>query len=88
MSARDPLAEAGAAVDLVEVDTQAGRIVATGEDYRAVDALGYVPALELDDRTVLTENSAILQHIADRCPRPSLPRQPPTASAARSSDNG
>ena len=72
MSARIALAEAGAAINLVEVDTQAGRIVATGEDYRAVNPLGYVPALKLDDGTVLTENSAILQYIADHYPEAQL----------------
>ena len=72
MSARIALAEAGAAIDLVEVDTHAGRIVATGEDYRAVNALGYVPALKLDDGTVLTENSAILQYISDQYPEAEL----------------
>ena len=65
MSARIALAEAGAAINLVEVDTHAGRVLATGEDYRAINPLGYVPALKLDDGTVLTENSAILQYIAD-----------------------
>src|SRR3984885_194659 len=68
MSARIALAEAGAAINLVEVDTQAGRVVATGEDYRAVNSLGDVPALKLDDGTVLTENSAILQYIAEQYP--------------------
>ena len=68
MSARIALAEAGAAIDLVEVDTQAGCVVTTGEDYRAVNELGYVPALKLDDGTVLTENSAILQYIAEQYP--------------------
>jgi glutathione S-transferase len=72
MSARIALAEAGAAIDLVEVDTQAGRILATDEDYRAVNPLGYVPALRLDDGTVLTENSAILQYIADHYPEAQL----------------
>jgi glutathione S-transferase len=72
MSARIALAEAGAVINLVEVDTQAGRIVATGEDYRAVNSLGYVPALRLDDGTVLTENSAILQYIADQYPEAQL----------------
>ncbi len=72
MSARIALNEAGAAIDLVEVDTQAGRIVATGEDYRAINPLGYVPALRLDDGTVLTENSAILQYIADQYPEAQL----------------
>ena len=72
MSARIALAEAGAAINLVEVDTKAGRMVATGEDYRAVNPLGYVPALKLDDGTVLTENSAILQYIADQYPEAEL----------------
>jgi glutathione S-transferase len=68
MSARIALAEAGAAVNLVEVDTRAQRVLATGEDYRVVNPLGYVPALRLDDGTVLTENAAILQFIADDHP--------------------
>jgi glutathione S-transferase len=72
MSARIALAEAGAAINLVEVDTKVGRILATGEDYRAVNLLGYVPALRLDDGTVLTENSAILQYIAEQYPEAQL----------------
>ena len=72
MSARIALAEAGAAIDLVEVDTHAKRVLTTGADYRAVNPLGYVPALRLDDGTVLTENSAILQYIADQYPEAQL----------------
>jgi glutathione S-transferase len=72
MSARIALAEAGAAINLVEVDTHAGRVLKTGEDYRAINPLGYVPALRLDDGTVLTENSAILQYIADQYPEARL----------------
>ncbi len=72
MSARIACAEAGVAINLIEVDTQAGRVLATGEDYRAVNPLGYVPALRLDDGTVLTENAAILQFIADAHPAASL----------------
>jgi glutathione S-transferase len=68
MSARIALAEAGAAVNLIEVDPDTKRMLATGEDYRAINPLGYVPALRLDDGTVLTENSAILQYIADAYP--------------------
>jgi glutathione S-transferase len=68
MSARIALAEAGAAIDLVEVDTPAGRVLETSDDYRDINPLGYVPALRLDDGTVLTENSAILQYIADHYP--------------------
>jgi glutathione S-transferase len=68
MSARIALAEAQAVVNLIEVDPNTKRILATGEDYRAVNPLGYVPALRLDDGSVLTENGAILQYIADAYP--------------------
>ncbi len=76
MSARIALNEAGATVRLVEVDTHAGRILATGSNYRVVNPLGYVPALRLDDGTVLTENSAILQYIADQYPQAQLAPPP------------
>jgi len=72
MSSRIALAEAGAMANLIEVDSITKRLLATGEDYRAVNPLGYVPALRLDDGTVLTENSAILQHIADEYPEAEL----------------
>ena len=72
MSARIAFAEAGATVNLAEVDTRSKRVLATGEDYRAINPLGYVPALKLDDGTVLTENSAILQYIADAYPEAGL----------------
>jgi glutathione S-transferase len=76
MSARIALAEAGAAIDLVEVDTRTGRILKTSGDYRAINPLGYVPALRLDDGTVLTENSAILQFIAEQYPEAQLAPPP------------
>src|SRR5271163_1524397 len=72
MSARIAFAEAGAAINLAEVDTHAKRVLSTGEDYRAINPLGYVPALRLDDGTVLIENSAILQYIADKYPEAEL----------------
>jgi glutathione S-transferase len=72
MSARIALNEAGAAVNLIEVDTHVRRVLATGEDYRSINPLGYVPALRLDDGTVLTENAAILQYIADQYPEAQL----------------
>jgi glutathione S-transferase len=72
MSARIALNEAGAAINLTEVDAHARRVLSTGEDYRAINPLGYVPALRLEDGTVLTENSAILQYIADQYPQAEL----------------
>ena len=68
MSARIALAEAGATATFLEVDPASKRLLKTGEDYRAINPLGYVPALRLDDGTVLTENSAILQYIAEEYP--------------------
>lgn len=37
-----------------------------GRDFMAINPKGYVPALELDDGTVLTENLVILSFIADQ----------------------
>jgi glutathione S-transferase len=76
MSARIALNEAGAAANFSEVDTNSGRVLATGEDYRAINPLGYVPALRLFNGTVLTENAAILQYIADQCPEAQLAPPP------------
>jgi glutathione S-transferase len=58
------LRETGAAVELMKVDLRAKR-TEDGRDYREINAKGAVPALELADGSVLTENAAILQYIAD-----------------------
>ena len=39
-----------------------------GTDYYSINAKGYVPLLELDDGTRLTEGPAIVQYIADQVP--------------------
>jgi glutathione S-transferase len=61
------LLEAGLAATLVKVDTKTHKL-ATGEDFYAVNAKGYVPVLELDDGRRLTEGPAIVQYLADRNP--------------------
>ncbi len=58
------LRETGADFDLEKVDTGTGK-TETGAAYAEVNPKGYVPALKLDDGTVLTEGAAILQFIAD-----------------------
>ena len=63
--------EAGIALDLEKVDLGSRR-TATGEDYLAVNPKGYVPALRLDDGSVLTEVSALIQYLADRAPASGL----------------
>jgi len=44
----------------------------SGEDFRALSPKGYVPALELDDGRLLTENQVILQYVADQAPASGL----------------
>ena len=43
-----------------------------GTDYYSINPLGYVPLLELDDGTRLTEGPAIVQYIADQVPAKNL----------------
>lgn len=63
--------EAGVALDLVKTDIKA-KTTETGGDYKAKNPLGYVPALELDDGSILTEGPAIVQYIADKAPAKGL----------------
>lgn len=65
------LYETGAAFEIEAVDTDAGR-TENGDDYRAINPNGYVPALRLDDGAILTEGAAVLQLIADRHPAAGL----------------
>jgi glutathione S-transferase len=62
-------------VDLREKKT------AGGEDYRAINPKGYVPALALDDGGLLTEGPAIVQYLADLAPAAGL--LPPVGDVAR-----
>jgi glutathione S-transferase len=64
------LNEAGLSFDKVKVDTKSKAM--EGGDYRSINPLGYVPALELDDGTILTEGPAIVQWLADRVPEKKL----------------
>jgi glutathione S-transferase len=59
------LIESGLSFVAVRVD-EASKKMADGADYHAINSLGYVPALVLDDGGVLLEAAAIAQYIADR----------------------
>lgn len=71
LAARIALDEAGAKADFIQVNTQAKR-TADGADFLAINPMGQVPVLRTDDGAVLTENSAVLQFIADRFPQAQL----------------
>ena len=59
--------EAGIAIELEKVDLGAHK-TEKGQDFMAVNPKGYVPALQLDDGSVLTEGPAIVQYLADQKP--------------------
>ena len=68
--------------ELDKVDTQHNE-TENGQDYLEINPKGYVPALVLDSGDVLTENSAVLQHIADLYPDAKLAPQVGTLSRTR-----
>jgi glutathione S-transferase len=72
LATRISLYEAGIEAEFVEVDPKTKRLLADGRDYREVYDLGLVPALALEDGTLLTENAAILQYVAERYPEAQL----------------
>lgn len=76
LSCHIALREAQIPAELVRVDLETKRLRETGEDYLTKHPLGKVPALELDDGSVLTEGIAVLLLLADLVPRSNLaPRE-------------
>ena len=65
------LREAGLPFVAIKVNEHT-KAIDGGGDYRNVNRLGYVPALVLDDGTLLTEGPAIVQYIADQVPSKNL----------------
>ena len=61
------LRESGVDFSLAKVDLAAKK-TEEGDDYLEVNAKGQVPALLLDDGTLLTEGVAIVQYLADKVP--------------------
>lgn len=66
------LREAGLDVELVKVDLGTRTLVADGSDFSRINPKGYVPVLELDNGTRLSEGPAIVQYIADLKPESGL----------------
>jgi glutathione S-transferase len=63
--------EAGADLRFIEVDPTTKRTL-DGANYLDIYPLGLVPALRLDDGSLLTENAAVLQYLAARFPAADL----------------
>ena len=57
------LIEAGLAYQLVSIDHE--KRTGDGRDFLALNPKGYIPTIEMDDGTVLTENQVILAYIAE-----------------------
>lgn len=75
------LLEAGADFELVKLNLKTDRKLPDGRHLNDINPKGYVPVLELDDGTLLTENVAILQYIADLYPDSGL--APPNGTMER-----
>lgn len=71
------LRELGIAFELVRVDIPTKK-TEHGEDYWKINPKGYVPALVLDNREILTEVPVICLYLADQIPGYSLAPQPGT----------
>ena len=80
LATRIALHEAGIAAGFHPV-TLGTKTLADGSDYLAVNPKGQVPALRLDDGTVLTEGPAVLQYVADLAPDAGL--APPAGTLER-----
>src|SRR5262245_56162853 len=73
------LREAGVQFDMAKVDRRSKRV--DGVDFSTINPKGYVPALQLDDGQVLTENVVVLHYIADLNPAAKL--APPSGTIER-----
>ena len=80
LSAHIALEEAGLSYQALAAPTKTHKLP-DGSDYYAINPLGYVPLLELDDGTRLREGPAIAQYIADQAPAKNL--APANGSLAR-----
>ena len=65
------LRETQKAFSIESVDLARKRL-SNGDDYLAINPKGQVPALLLDDNTLLTEGVAIMQYLADSAPQSNL----------------
>ena len=72
--------ECGLKLDIIKVDLRVKQ-TESGADYNTVNAKGYVPALLMDDGSLLTESQVIVQYLADL--KPELGLAPKAGSVER-----
>jgi len=72
LATRIALYEAGASATFTQVDLKSHRLVTSGRDFSEITRMAQVPALTIDENTVLTENTAVLQFVARRFPEARL----------------
>jgi glutathione S-transferase len=65
------LREAGLSFEIEKVDLKTGKY-AKDRDFKKINPKGYVPTLQFEDGSVLTEGPAIVQWIADQVPEKHL----------------
>lgn len=65
------LREAGLSFEVEKVDLRSKK-TESGKDFNTINPKGYVPALQLDDGSILTEGPAIVQYLADKAPQSKL----------------
>ena len=65
------LREAGLSFDVEKVDLGSKK-TESGKDFNTINPKGYVPTLQLDDGSILTEGPAIVQYLADKAPQSKL----------------
>lgn len=71
LASRASLYEAGIEAEFIRVDTTTKK-TADGGDFLSINSKGQVPTLRTDDGDLLTENTAILEYIADSAPAAKL----------------
>jgi glutathione S-transferase len=67
LATRIALYEAGTDAEFVQVDSKT-KLTLAGADFRRINPLGMVPALQLDSGEIICENAAVLQYVARRSP--------------------
>lgn len=71
LSSHIVLHEAGLDFGIERVDLKAKQ-TQSGQDFARINPKGYVPVLEFDDKSILTECAAIALYVADRAPAKAL----------------